>query len=152
MDEDISKQMVSQCACFWVRAAARRLTRDYDEALQPLGLKMTQFSVLSIIKFSQPKSITNMASMMAMERTSLVRTLNLLEKNGYVLLGQEGYRREREMKLTKAGEKIYQKALPLWEAVQTTFKARLDDDEWERNIPFIKDMAFGPFDKKATQD
>ena len=150
MTSSTPKQMVSQCACFWMRAAARRLTREYDEALQPLGIKMTQFSVLAFIKYGAPKSITKMADMMAMERTSLVRTLNLLEKNGYVHMGPEGYRREREITLTQDGKTVFTKALPLWESVQAKFKARLEDGAWEDNLPFIQEVAFGPLPDRNT--
>lgn len=138
-----SINMIETCACFWMRAAARRLTRDYDDALKPIGLKITQFSVLAIISNMQPKSITDMSAIMAMERTSLLRTLNLLDKKGYIKIGPEGYRREREISLTKEGEQILERAIPLWNEAQNKFKARLGNSEWEENIPLLKKAAFG---------
>lgn len=143
--------LIETCACFWTRAAARRLTRDYDEALKPIGLKITQFSILAIIRNVQPKSITDMSAIMAMERTSLVRTLTLLEKKGYIKMGPEGYRREREMSLTNKGKKILERAIPLWNEAQNKFKARLGSTIWEENIPLMRDAAFGSLKKKANR-
>ncbi len=76
---DIFKKLQT-CACFRMRAASRKLTRDYDEVLRPVGLKVTQFTVLAIISGTKPQSISSMADTLSMERTSLVRTLKLLEK------------------------------------------------------------------------
>lgn len=74
------------CACYRARAAARRVTRDYDDALKSLGLKITQFTIQASIKGLKPSSTSKLANRLAMERTSLLRTLELMqEKVGYVL-------------------------------------------------------------------
>ena len=35
------------CTCAALRRAARRVTRAYDRALRPAGLRLTQYSVLA---------------------------------------------------------------------------------------------------------
>ena len=79
MDKETLQEVYGNCACYRARAAARRVTRDYDEALKPLGLKITQFTVLASIKGLKPSSTSKLAKGLAMERTSLVRTLELMQ-------------------------------------------------------------------------
>ncbi len=137
------EQVFQNCACFRARAVARRLTRDYEEALKGLGLKATQFTILAVIKGRPPHSIKAMADKLAMERTSLVRTLNLMEKNGWIKLAPEGYRRERSMQLTAKGEKLLEKALPLWKKSHQQFEQRVGAQKWQDNKQWFLDIAFG---------
>jgi DNA-binding MarR family transcriptional regulator len=76
-----------------IRTAARAVTRAYDEALRPVGLRATQLSVLLAVAAEDPMSITALAKFMGMERSTLTRNLRPLEKEGLVTLGDEGWRR-----------------------------------------------------------
>ena len=143
MNADDLEQVFDNCACFRARAVARRLTRDYEDALKGLGLKATQFTILAVIKGRPPQSIKAMADKLAMERTSLVRTLSLMEKNGWVKLAPEGYRRERSMELTPKGEKLLEKALPLWQKSHQQFEQRVGSQKWQDNKQWFLDVAFG---------
>ena len=131
------------CPCFRARAAARRITRDYDEALKGIGLKSTQFTLLAIIKGKEPSSITAMADKLAMERTSLIRTLELMASRGLIELAAEGYRRERKVSITEQGEQMLEKALPLWKQMQNSFESRIGQDKWQENKDLWLDIAFG---------
>ncbi len=139
---DIFKKLQT-CACFRMRAASRKLTRDYDEVLRPVGLKVTQFTVLAIISGTKPQSISSMADTLSMERTSLVRTLKLLEKKGIIKLGAEGYRRERVISLTSKGESLFNEAIPLWERAQSRFESQLGEGVWQSLWQRIAQLATG---------
>ncbi|MDH3474180.1 MAG: MarR family transcriptional regulator, partial [Rhodospirillales bacterium] len=65
-----------------LRRTARRLTQAYDQALRPSGLRLTQFSVLANLTRSGGLSITDLAELLAMERTTLTRNLRPLERAG----------------------------------------------------------------------
>ncbi|GAB1258448.1 hypothetical protein NBRC116494_29500 [Aurantivibrio plasticivorans] len=142
MDTSALKNVYENCACYRARAAARRLTRDYDDALKPLGLKITQFTVLAVIAGFESTSITSMANELAMERTSLVRTLELMERNGWITMGPEGFRRERKMSLTQQGEELLEQALPLWQGAQNQFEKRVDTNVWQQAKHWLLDVAF----------
>jgi len=136
------QEVYDNCACYRARAAARRLTRDYDDALKPLGLKITQFTVLAVIEGFKPTSITRMAESLAMERTSLLRTLELMEKKGWITVGPEGFRRERHMTLTAAGESLLAEALPVWHNAQQRFEKRVGKSKWLQIKGWLLDVAF----------
>ena len=108
----------SRCACTRARRAARSLTDLYDAALQPVGLKITQFSVLRTVERLQPVSITALADEMALERSALGRNLVLLRERGLVRYADADDMRQWSIELTPKATGLLQKALPLWERAQ----------------------------------
>ncbi len=124
-----------------MRAAARTLTRMYDEAFRPLGLKTTQFTLLSMIIGMKPKSVSQLAKAAAMDRTSLVRNLSVLEKNGWIAIGEEGFRRERKICITPEGTALIEDAWPRWEAVQTKFEQQTGLKKWDENKGWLMEIA-----------
>lgn len=122
---DMAKQIemfddvISRCAAVRTLRAARVMTRHFDDALRPVGLTVTQFTLLITIGRHSPESISEIGQWLSIDRTSLTRNLKPLEAVGYVTRGDEGAGRKRKIALTPAGEDILQKAYPLWEAAQT---------------------------------
>ena len=108
------REVIENCACYRIRTAARVVTRAYDEALRPVGLRATQLSVLLAVAAEDAMSITALAKFMGMDRSTLTRNLRPLEKEGLITLGDEGWRRSRTLEITKAGRSRLREALPLW--------------------------------------
>jgi DNA-binding MarR family transcriptional regulator len=105
--------------------ATRKLTRSYDKALKPAGLKITQFTLLIAVEEGSAKSLTALADMLALERSSLVRNVKLLEDEGLIESAPSGEGRSLGLKLTKAGRKKLTQALPLWREAQTHVETAL---------------------------
>ncbi len=127
-----SRQFGQTCTCFNLRKAARILTRRYDQALVPVGLKATQFSVLASLYGMGPVSIGTTAERLGMERTTLTRNLRPLERQGLIGISVDpDDRRGRDVALTAAGEARLEQALPLWEQAQTETLSRLGDNGWQ---------------------
>jgi DNA-binding MarR family transcriptional regulator len=110
--------------------AARVVTRAYDDALRPTGLRATQVSVLAAVDVRGALSITSLADFLGMERTTLTRNLRPLELKGYVRLAAEGRHRSRVLTLTPAGRAALTSALPLWEEAQHVVTQRLASQPW----------------------
>jgi DNA-binding MarR family transcriptional regulator len=108
----------AECLGFAIRKAARVITQLYDEALAPVGLKSTQFSLLNVASVAEDVSINSLAEMLVMDRTTLTRNLRPLVKAGLVEVNPGIDRRTRAVKLTPAGRARLDKALPLWRTVQ----------------------------------
>lgn len=134
---------VQYCACFRLRAAARKVTRDYEDALKPVRLRVTQFTLLSMIKAMRPNSITTLAEEVGMDRTALNRALNIMKKNGWVTVGKSGDKLEKKIRLTKAGKTKLEVALPLWNAAQQKFISEAGNDEWRDHRNWLIDIAGG---------
>src|SRR5262249_35374135 len=63
------------CNCFALRAAARHVTALYDQALAPLDLRITQFSILATLRQAGPLTVNALADAMVMDRTTLTRAM-----------------------------------------------------------------------------
>jgi len=126
----LSQTLLDTCICHKTRMAARVVTRAYDEALRPTGLRATQVSVLAAVGVRGAVSISSLADSLGMERTTLTRNLRPLEQNGYVQLAAEGRHRRRVLTLTPAGRAALLGALPLWKEAQRLITQRLTHQRW----------------------
>jgi DNA-binding MarR family transcriptional regulator len=107
------------CLCLHVQRAARALARRYDEALKPAGLTHGQFSLMMSLNRAEPPTIGDVASLLAMDRTTVTANLKPLEKRRLVqVTADKADRRTRRMALTAAGRKLLAAALPLWRREQ----------------------------------
>jgi DNA-binding MarR family transcriptional regulator len=112
------------CHCFAVRSAARHITQLYDQSLAPFGLRVTQFSVLTKLKRRGPLTINALADDMEMDRTTLGRNIQPLERHGLIKVAPSSSdRRAKELHLTKAGERRLQAARKAWTKAQRRFEA-----------------------------
>jgi DNA-binding MarR family transcriptional regulator len=103
------------------------VTRAYDEALRPVGLRATQLAVLVAVAAQEAMSITALANVLGMDRSTLTRNLRPLEKEGLIARGNEGWRRSRTLSVTKAGRSRLNRAVPLWSKAQQALKRRLGE-------------------------
>jgi DNA-binding MarR family transcriptional regulator len=112
------------CNCFAVRSAARHITQLYDQLLAPVGLRVTQFSILAKLKRRGPLTIKALADDMVMDRTTLGRNILPLERDGLIRIEPApSDRRAKELHLTKAGEKRLHAGLEAWAKAQASFEA-----------------------------
>jgi DNA-binding MarR family transcriptional regulator len=111
--------------CFAIRQAARRVSQLYDRHLAQVGLTTTQYSILSRIKRAAPMTMKKMADEMVMERTTLVRAIQPLQRDGLLLSrSAAGKGRELAFSLTEAGEARHAAARIRWHAAQEEFERR----------------------------
>jgi DNA-binding MarR family transcriptional regulator len=113
------------CNCFVVRSAARHVTQLYDQFLAPVGLHVTQFSILAKLKRLGPMTINALAKEMLMDRTTLSRNVLTLERGELVKIeasASDG--RAKELNLTKAGDKRLQAGREAWAQAQARFENR----------------------------
>jgi DNA-binding MarR family transcriptional regulator len=114
-----------ECNCFVVRSAARHVTQLYDQFLAPVGLHVTQFSILAKLKQLGPMTINALAREMVMDRTTLGRNVLPLERDGLMRIeASAADRRAKELHLTKAGEKRLQSGREAWTQAQARFEDR----------------------------
>lgn len=107
------------CACTALRRAARAATAAYDAALAPAGLRVTQFSVLRTLARLGPLPVTRLAKEAALDRSTMGRNLDPLERQGFVaMITSTTDGRERVAHLTPAGEAAIKAAMPHWRAAQ----------------------------------
>jgi DNA-binding MarR family transcriptional regulator len=118
------------CLCLHVQRAARALGRRFDEALRPHGLTNGQFSLLMSLNRPKPAGMGSVASLLAMDRTTLTAALKPLERRGLVKIAADPEdRRSRLLILTPKGTRLLSSALPIWETTHRELEALLGGDE-----------------------
>ena len=113
----------SRCHCGALRGASRRVTQLYDQALAPVGLRITQYPVLAWLAGSGPMTMSVLAACMVMDRATLGHNLRPLEASGLVRIATGLDRRSRVVTLTDAGRERFTQARPHWRAAQRAFEA-----------------------------
>src|SRR5713101_8507475 len=107
------------CNCFAVRSAARHVTQLYDRLLAPVGLRVTQFSILAKLRRLGPLTINALAEDLVMDRTTLGRNILPLEREGLIAVVKgSADRRSRELHLTDAGAARLRAAVKGWARAQ----------------------------------
>ncbi len=123
-----------QCACFNARRAARAVTRFYDDILAPSGLKATQLTMLGAISISGTARMSELADLLALDKTTLTRNLKLLEAAGLIAITAGVDRRVRVVAPTDAGTDALDSALPLWREAQRRMVEHLGEARWRRLV------------------
>lgn len=120
----------TSCVCFNLRKVTRAVTQLYDEMLRPAGLRGTQFSLLVAVRMAGPVGVTRLAELTVMDRTTLTRNLELLQKQGLIEVAAGADRRSRIVILTAAGNGAIAEALPFWKKAQSHVVNSLGQERW----------------------
>lgn len=121
------------CLCLHVQRAARALARYFDEALRPVGLTNGQFSLLMSLNRPEPPGMGPVASLLAMDRTTLTAALKPLERRGLVNVSPDpADRRSRRLSLTRKGSTLLANAAPIWEEAHLKIEALLPEGDPDR--------------------
>jgi DNA-binding MarR family transcriptional regulator len=119
-----TRLQLEECNCLAVRQAARHVTQFYDHFLAPTGLRTTQFSILAKLRRKGPMTINALATDLVVDRTTLGRTIQPLERDGLIAVVKGSLdRRSKELHLTEAGAERLRAAIKAWTVAQTRFEA-----------------------------
>src|SRR5258708_37759706 len=123
MAPDVTLPKPEVCNCLAFRQAARHVTQFYDRFLAPAGLRTTQFSILAKLKRLGPLTINVLAADLVMDRTTLGRNIQPLERAGLIrIVPGRTDRRRKELHLTAAGIAALRAGLAGWAEAQRQFE------------------------------
>jgi DNA-binding MarR family transcriptional regulator len=129
------------CMCGSFRRTSRALTQFYDRALRPIGLRPTQLTVLQVLSRVGEVSQGQLGELLAMDSTTLTRTLGIMRRHGWIADRPGEDHRERWLRLSKAGETKLTRAIPVWEQVQSLLRKRLGDDAWKNLLQLTNQVT-----------
>ncbi|WP_130861836.1 MarR family winged helix-turn-helix transcriptional regulator [Bacilliculturomica massiliensis] len=127
---------MSPCYCANLRRAAGAMTEAYDDNFSGLGLSAAQYYLLINLSRLEPVNTTQLARHVGLERSTLVRNMRLLLKNGWAEDWADG--REHRFRLTKAGNRLLDQAKPLWEETQRSIMEQLGAEDAEELIRLLR--------------
>lgn len=121
MDEATTRRIdvVSRtCVAVRLRLLNRVVTSYYDEALRPLGLKVSQLNVLIVtarLGLARPARI---CEILRLDASTLSRNVKPLQSQGWLEVVPDDDPRAHPLRLTARGKRLLERALPAWETAQ----------------------------------
>ena len=122
---------LSPCVCSTLRMVSRAVTQLYDDILRPSGLRVTQFSILATIARSGEANLRQLEAALAIDQTTLTRSLNLLERDRVIERVPHPDGRIKAMRLTRKGRRVLDVARPLWAQAQDKVLRELGTRAWD---------------------
>jgi DNA-binding MarR family transcriptional regulator len=129
------------CMCANIRRAARTITQRYDGALRPLGLTITQLTILQALSIAGEITQGRLGEILAMDSTTLTRTLGVMNREGWIAKVYGTDRRERRLRLTRVGEAELNRAVPRWQKSQETLRVQLGKKRWDDVTELMNDIT-----------
>jgi DNA-binding MarR family transcriptional regulator len=134
-------QVPLTCMGLHVRRASRILTQAYNDALRPVGLVSSQFTLLVAIDLMGATPIGTLAQQLFTDQTTLTRNLKLLATKGLIKIETGEDRRVRIVSLTDRGLAVLAEAIPIWEQVQADLADRFEPQKWQTLLSLLSDIT-----------
>lgn len=109
--------------------------------MRPFGLRMTQASILQVLSVTGEKLQGEIADLLALDSTTLTRSIGILRKRGWIKVRKGADRRERWLSLSRAGEVELARIQPAWNVVQKQVRSQLGEERWNSLVHLSTEVA-----------
>jgi DNA-binding MarR family transcriptional regulator len=141
MPKELDLSSVENCTCFNVRRMARVITQFFDAEVRRHGLRPTQTPILGALHARDGWGMAELSEWLGMERTTLLRNLRPLERDGLVRAKGGGRGGHVELYITEKGRTALARMLPAWRAAQNKVVATLGRDRWSSIMRDLEQVA-----------
>jgi DNA-binding MarR family transcriptional regulator len=115
------------CLAMQLRTLSRVVTKIYDDALRPLALKASQLNILVAASKMGLANPLRVCRVLQMDPSTLSRNVERMRARGWLEVVPAEDAREQPFRLTAAGRKLLEKAVPRWERAQEQAQALLGE-------------------------
>lgn len=130
----LCEQAAALCPSFNLRKSARAVSRVFDEALQPSGLRSGQFIMLVTIANLGAPTYGQLARELVMDTSTIARSLRPLERENLITVVAGPDRRRKTVEITAQGAERLRQSVPIWRKAQEKFNDRVGEDRWSRML------------------
>ena len=141
MSKELDMATVENCVCFNLRWVARAVTQFYDSEMRRHGIRPTQGTLLLALNAKESWTMAELSDCLGLERTTLVRNLQPLQRDGLVTADGGGRGRRVELAITAKGRKQVEKFMPAWESAQSTAVQVLGEKRWSALLADLEKVA-----------
>src|SRR5438034_2518611 len=124
------RSAAENCVCFNLRWVTRAVTQFYDAEMRRHGIRPTQGTILESLKAKDSWNMAELSDWLGMERTTLVRNLRPLQRDGLVRVSGGGRGRLVELAITAKGRKQIEKLAPAWKSAQRAAVKTPGEQRW----------------------
>lgn len=129
------------CVCFNLRWVTRIVTQFYDAEIRRQGIRPTQGTILASLQARDTWNMADLSDWLGMERTTLVRNLRPLQRDGFVNFSGGGHGNLVELSITAKGRKQVEKLVPAWKSAQSAVVKTLGEKRWSAILSDLESAA-----------
>ena len=141
MSKELDMATVENCVCFNLRWVARAVTQFYDSEMRRHGIRPTQGTILLALNSKENWSMAELSDWLGVERTTLVRNLRPLQRDGLVQAVGGGHGNRVELAITAKGRKQIEKLTPAWKSAQSAAVKTLGEKRWSAILSDLETAA-----------
>lgn len=141
MPKELDFSSPENCVCFNLRWVTRAMTQFFDAELRRHGIRPSQGSVLLALKAKESWSMAELSDFLGMERTTLLRTLRPLQRDGFVKAEGGGRGGRLELTITTKGREKIAAAMPAWRSAQRAAVKTLGEQRWSAVLADLETAA-----------
>ena len=142
MFKELDFSATENCVCFNLRRVTRAVTQFYDAEMRRHGIRPTQGTILLALNAKESWNMAELSDCLGLERTTLVRNLRPLQRDGFVEVVGGGRGNRVEVTITAKGRKQVEKFMPAWESAQSTAVQVLGEKRWSALLADLEKVAF----------
>jgi len=141
MTKELDMSAVKNCVCFNLRRVTRVVTQFYDSEMRRHGIRPTQGTILSSLQAKDSWTMAELSDWLGMDRTTLVRNLRPLQRDGLVEADGGGRGNRVELAITAKGRRQIEKITPAWKAAQCAVVKTLGEKCWSAILSDLETAA-----------
>jgi DNA-binding MarR family transcriptional regulator len=141
MSKERNMSAAENCVCFNLRWVTRAVTQFYDAEMRRHGIRPTQGSILVSINSKDSWTMAELSDWLGLDRTTLVRNLRPLQRDGFVKTVGGGRGNRVELTITAKGRKQIEKLTPAWKAAQSAMVKTLGEQRWSAILSDLEAAA-----------
>ena len=141
MTRELDMTAAENCVCFNLRWVTRAVTQFFDVEMRRHGIRPTQGSILAVLMAKESWNMAELSDRLGMDRTTLVRNLRPLQRDGLVQASGGGRGRLVELAITAKGRKQMEKLTPAWKSAQSAVVKTLGEKRWSAILSDLETAA-----------
>ena len=141
MTKELDMSAVENCVCFNLRWVTRAVTQFYDAEMRRHGIRPTQGSILASLNSKDSWNMAELSDWLGMERTTLVRNLRPLQRDGFVKAVGGGRGNRVELTITTKGRRQIEMLTPAWKSAQSAVVKTLGEKRWSAILSDLETAA-----------
>ena len=141
MSKELDMSAMENCVCFNLRWVTRKVTQFFDAEMRRHGIRPTQGTILAALNARDSWSMAELSDWLGMDRTTLVRNLRPLQRDGLVQAAGGGRGGRVELSITATGRKKIEECLPAWRSAQSAAVKTLGEQRWSAILSDLETAA-----------
>jgi DNA-binding MarR family transcriptional regulator len=130
MPKELDLSAMENCVCLNLRRVTRVVTQFFDAEMRRHGIRPTQRSILLALNAKESWSMAELSDWLGMDRTTLVRNLRPLERDGLAQAVGGGRGGRVELSITAKGRKKIKESQQAWRSAQSSAVKTLGEQRW----------------------